>query len=152
MSSRPSIPDQRRITPYLAFYFYFLGRPRLWFRQTDGRLMKGPRIASRPNRNGYRRFAFRLFGHRYEVMEHLAHWFFHHRTLPLASKTDRIQLNHKDLNRSNNSLSNLEPVTQSENIRHRMTQVASRLGSSLSRPSTKIQPPDRKKKKGPKTK
>lgn len=72
--------------------------------------------AARPNRNGYMRVPFRFRGQRYEIMEHWAVWLYcGHPWPPVNSK---LQLNHKDGNRWNNHIDNLELVTQSDNLKH----------------------------------
>lgn len=70
--------------------------------------------ASRPNRNGYRRIPFRLGGQRFEVMEHVAFWIWKTGTWPRKG----MQVNHKDLDRGNGRLENLELVSQGRNLRH----------------------------------
>lgn len=72
--------------------------------------------AGRPNRNGYMRIPFRFRGRRYEIMEHWAVWLYCGGKWPPPGS--KLQLNHKDLDRANNRLDNLELVTQSVNIRH----------------------------------
>lgn len=68
----------------------------------------------RANRNGYRRIPFRFLGHRFEIMEHVA-YFIHKKGI---WPTGEMQVNHKDLDRSNGTIDNLELMTQSENIKH----------------------------------
>lgn len=68
----------------------------------------------RANRNGYRRIPFRFLGHRFEIMEHVA-YFIHKKGI---WPTGEMQINHKDLDRSNGTIENLELMTQSENIKH----------------------------------
>lgn len=68
----------------------------------------------RANRNGYRRIPFRFLGHRFEIMEHVA-YFIHKKGI---WPTGEMQINHKDLDRSNGTIDNLELMTQSENIKH----------------------------------
>ena len=68
----------------------------------------------RANRNGYRRIPFRFLGHRFEIMEHVA-YFIHRKGI---WPTGEMQINHKDLDRSNGTIDNLELMTQSENMKH----------------------------------
>lgn len=68
----------------------------------------------RANRNGYRRIPFRFLGHRFEIMEHVA-YFIHKKGI---WPTGELQVNHKDLDRSNGAIENLELMTQSENMKH----------------------------------
>ena len=74
------------------------------------------RKIARKNRNGYLRIPFRHAGIRYEVMAHVAYWIYKTGRWPKG----KLQVNHKDLDRANNHIDNLELVTQSQNIRHRI--------------------------------
>lgn len=75
---------------------------------TTSRPVKGRVLKDCDNGNGYRYVNLKRYGTRYV-----------HRLVMLAFYGDSSKVvNHKDLNKSNNSLENLEYVTQKENIRH----------------------------------
>lgn len=107
--------SRERIGAYAAF-LSLVTRGAFWFDDT-GRAWKpsavASRVASRANRNGYRRVPFHLGGQRFEVMEHVAYWIWKTGKWP-----GKKQVNHKDLDRSNGRLENLELVTQAQNLRH----------------------------------
>ena len=106
----------KQIAGYAAFLLQVQsGRYRF---DCDGRIFCGRtnKPAARLNRNGYLRVPFRFAGHRFEIMAHVAHWIYQTGKWP----TGKLQINHRDMRRSNNHVSNLELVTQSENIRHRI--------------------------------
>lgn len=110
----PPSKAPNRWIPYLAF-LWLLGVGKYTF-DVFGRARKNGKLAARTNRNGYRRIPFRLAGNRYEVMEHVAFWIWFHRSFPPRG----LQINHKDLDRQNGQAHNLELVTQSGNIKHRI--------------------------------
>lgn len=62
---------------------------------------------------GYHRFAFRLEGKSYVAYAHRMVWVLKHGGIPKG-----FEINHKDGNKSNNKLSNLELVTHSQNHLH----------------------------------
>lgn len=68
---------------------------------------------SRQCRNGYYMVRKMYDNHTYHFMEHRVIWYFVHGTFD-----ESLVINHKDFDRSNNDIANLELVTQSENIRH----------------------------------
>lgn len=100
---------------YLAF-LYLMSQDRFRF-QSDGKAVAldgpDPKLAARTNRNGYRRIPFRFQGRRYEIMEHVAFWI-HSKGFPPRG----LQVNHRNLDRSNGSLDNLDLKTQGGNIKH----------------------------------
>jgi hypothetical protein len=70
---------------------------------------------ARLNRNSYPRIPFRFQSIRYEVLQHIAYWIFIH-----GFPRRGLQIDHKDMDRANGKLDNLELVTQSVNIRRRI--------------------------------
>ena len=62
------------------------------------------------------------------VMAHRLVWAISNKQVP----ADGLQINHKDLNKQNNATSNLELVTQSENMRHSYTNGRKRPWSTAS--------------------
>lgn len=68
---------------------------------------------SRMCRNGYYMVRKMYDGHVYNFMEHRVIWYFHY-----GSIGENMVINHKDFDRSNNDITNLELVSQSENIKY----------------------------------
>ena len=122
------VKPKRRLNVGAYSAFLLLVRDGYFWFNDEGRAMRrrwGPNgaglnyvavtvVASRGNRNGYRRIPFRLGGVRFEVMEHVALWIHETGKWPRAGE----QVNHKDLDRGNGRLENLELVTQGENLKH----------------------------------
>lgn len=71
-------------------------------------------VASKLNRNGYRRIHFNIGGRRYRIMEHIAFWIYSTGKWPKKGQ----QINHKNLERSCNALENLELLSASANMKH----------------------------------
>jgi hypothetical protein len=67
------------------------------------------------NRNGYNRVSFIYQGKKVTLMEHKLIWMKFHRRLI----HDSLFIDHLDKQRSNNVITNLELVTQSENERRK---------------------------------
>ena len=74
------------------------------------------RRAENEGGGGYLRITWREGSRIVQVMAHRLVFAVASGTIP----PDDLQVNHKDLNRRNNHPENLELVTQSENIRHRI--------------------------------
>lgn len=74
---------------------------------------------------GYLRITWREGSRIVQVMAHRLVFAVSTGTIP----PDDLQINHKDLNRQNNRPANLELVTQSENIRHRIEARALRIAA-----------------------
>lgn len=96
------------------FAFAPTGRAFRWALLKPGSFVHQAVEVGRANRNGYRRIPFRFLGHRFEIMEHVA-YFIHKKGI---WPTGELQVNHKDLDRSNGTIENLELMTQSENMKH----------------------------------
>jgi hypothetical protein len=80
---------------------------------TGRRLSITPRRAESIGGKGYLRIMLRIDGRLRGVGAHRLVWTYHNGPIP-----DELQINHRDLNKHNNALNNLELVTASENIRH----------------------------------
>jgi hypothetical protein len=76
---------------------------------------------------GYLRVTFRdpENGAIVQVMAHRLAWAFFNHEIPSGG----LQVNHKDMDRTNNAPGNLELVTQSENILHRISVKAERMAA-----------------------
>ena len=73
------------------------------------------RPLSRMCRNGYY-MVRKMYGHKtYHFMEHRVIWYF-----CVGSIDDSMVINHKDFDRANNNITNLELVSQKENVAHAM--------------------------------
>lgn len=101
---------------YLAFLYLYEKRGYVCANGHVAKVMPSGAMMplSRPNRNGYWRIPFRFNGVRYEIMEHVFNYIRTHGKWPRRGQ----QINHEDLNRSNNDPANLTLVSQSENLRH----------------------------------
>ena len=75
--------------------------------RADGRLL------SRQCRNGYYMVRKMYDSHTYHYMEHRVIWYFHN-----GEFDESLVINHKDFDRANNDIDNLELVTQTENVRY----------------------------------
>lgn len=84
-----------------------------------------PKRAERPSSNGYLRLVMGEPGARntISVMAHKVIWVVNHGPIPAG-----LQVNHKDLCRTNNRLDNLELLDQSKNIRHAYAMGRTRKG------------------------
>jgi hypothetical protein len=71
------------------------------------------RRAESDSGKGYLRITLGIQGKTWSVQAHRLIWAHANGAIP-----DQIQINHKDLNKRNNRIDNLELVTQAENIRH----------------------------------
>ena len=72
---------------------------------------KDGRLLSRQCRNGYFMVRKRYDGQPYYFMEHQVIWYYHHGSIP-----EGLVINHRDFDRANNAIENLELVTQKENM------------------------------------
>ena len=70
-------------------------------------------IASKLMRNGYYMTSATYDGKTYYFMEHRVIWVWNNGSIPQG-----LVINHKDYNRTNNSLDNLELMTQQENVKY----------------------------------
>ena len=70
-------------------------------------------LSSKLMRNGYYMTSAKYDGKMYYFMEHRVIWVWNNGTIPKG-----LVVNHKDYNRANNALSNLEIITQKENVEH----------------------------------
>ena len=75
-----------------------------------GKVVKGKKVTGR----GYMAFRIRFLGRWMEVYMHRAVWAWHNGHFPT------MQLDHIDLDPTNNKIDNLREVTQSENMRNRV--------------------------------
>lgn len=71
------------------------------------------KIMSRQGRNGYYTLRKMFNNHTYYFMEHRVVYYFAY-----GKFDEKLQINHKDFNRANNHIDNLELVTCKENIRY----------------------------------
>lgn len=81
-----------------------------------------PRRAEHPSGNGYLRVSLHVSGH--GLAQIMAHRLVY--TWAVGPIPQNLQINHKDLNKHNNTPENLEPVTGAENIRHSYSNGRSR--------------------------
>lgn len=72
---------------------------------------KDGRLLSRQCRNGYYIVRKMYDHHTYYFMEHRVIWYYHYGDID-----ENKVINHKDFNRANNAIENLELVTQQENV------------------------------------
>ena len=72
---------------------------------------KDGRLLSRQMRNGYYTVRKRYNAINYTFMEHRVIWYFHY-----GEFDESLVINHKDFDRANNDINNLELITQKENI------------------------------------
>ena len=76
---------------------------------------KDGRPLSRMCRNGYYMVRKMYDNHTYHYMEHRVIWYLCNKDI-----AENMVINHKDFDRPNNNISNLELVTQKENVHHAM--------------------------------
>ena len=74
---------------------------------------KKGKIISRECSNGYYMARTRINGYEYNFMEHRVIWCMVHGSIPSG-----LQINHKDFNRANNNIENLELMTAKENVNY----------------------------------
>lgn len=74
---------------------------------------KDGRLLSRQCRNGYFMVRKMYDGEMYYFMEHRVIWYYNHGSIP-----DGMVINHKDFDRGNNAIENLELVSQQENVQY----------------------------------
>ena len=74
---------------------------------------KDGRLLSRLCRNGYYLLRKMYDGETYHYMEHRVIWYYNHGSIP-----ENMVINHKDFDRGNNAIENLELMTQLENVRY----------------------------------
>lgn len=70
-------------------------------------------LASKLMRNGYYMTSSQYNGKTYYFMEHRVIWVWHNGAIPFG-----LVVNHKDFNRTNNALDNLELMTQKQNVEY----------------------------------
>lgn len=76
---------------------------------------KDGRLLSRQCRNGYFMVRRMYNNHTYHFMEHRVIWYFTY-----GSFDESLVINHKDFDKTNNHIDNLELVTQFDNVHHNM--------------------------------
>lgn len=81
--------------------------------KSGGFLTAKKKIAGKTTRNGYRTLTLQKNNVNYTFCEHRCVWTWFNGEIP-----DRMEINHKDFDRSNNKIENLEIVTHSENMEH----------------------------------
>lgn len=93
---------------------------RLWrcqyFSRTGNPRPISPKRADQVRLDGYARVRVGVQGVEHNALAHRVVWTFHHGPIPPG-----YEINHKDGQRSHNTLSNLELVTPSQNLQHAYT-------------------------------
>lgn len=110
--------QKNKVGNYSTFFLWLLKNPNYKF-DRNGKFLELSNSGEwlhkvEENRNGYNRIFFNFLGHRFQVMEHIA--YFIYKTGVWPDKNE--QINHKDLNRQNNHIDNLELLSQSENLKY----------------------------------
>lgn len=87
----------------------------IWRHRLAGLLLKSPKLANSATRSGYLRLSWSSPGRArsLEARQHRVIWETFVGPIPPG-----YQINHKDLDKKNNRLENLEVVTPKENVRH----------------------------------
>lgn len=93
------------------FFVYELEMGILWI-DSEGRIFHGSKRAESKN-NGYWMLNRRVDNKLIRAYSHRVIWIFRNGDIP-----DGLEINHKDGNRSNNKLSNLEIITHAQNTTH----------------------------------
>lgn len=87
---------------------------RIWRCKARGRILSRPRRAENVGGKGYLRLSLGAPGRRtHSIQAHRVIWVWFNEPIPVGK-----EINHKDLHKTNNRLSNLEVVTPKENTRH----------------------------------